>query len=62
MAVAPVEGSVVHAVIGALFVLAYVAIERGWHRNRTRLYVALLNTSQPSPSTLLNRRHQYHAH
>ena len=62
MAVAPVEGSVVHAVIGALFVLAYVAIERGWHHNRTRLYVALLNMSQPSPSTLLNRRHQYHAH
>lgn len=62
MEVVPAEGSVVHAVIGALFVLAYLAVERGWHRASPRLYVALLNMSQPAPATLLDRRHQYHAH
>lgn len=62
MAVAPAEGSIVHGVLGGLFVLAYVAVERGWHRASPRLYVALLNMSQPDPATLLNRRHQYHAH
>ena len=62
MAVAPAEGSVVHAVVGALFVLAYVAVEQGWHRASPRLYVALLNMSQPAPATLLTRRNQYHAH
>lgn len=62
MATAPAEASWVHAMIGALFVLAYVAIERGWHRNRPRLYAALLNTSQPAPATVTNHRTQYHAH
>ncbi len=62
MAVAPAEGSVVHAVVGVLFVGAYVAVERGWHRASPRLYVALLNMSQPASATLLTRRNQYHAH
>ena len=62
MAVAPADWSIVHAIIGALFVLAYLAVERGWHRASPRLYVALLNMSQPAPATLLNRRNQYHAH
>jgi NAD(P)H-quinone oxidoreductase subunit 5 len=62
MSVGPAEGSIVHAIIGALFVLAYIAVERGWHCASPRLYVALLNMSQPAPTTLLNRRQQYHAH
>ena len=62
MQVAPAEWSAVHAVVGALFVLAYIAVEHGWHRTSPRLYVALLNMSQPSPTTLLNRRHQYNAY
>ncbi len=62
MAVAPAEASVVHGIVGVLFVLAYVATERGWHRERPRLYAALLNTSQPAPATLTNRRSEYHAH
>ena len=62
MAVAPAEFSVLHAVVGALFVLAYVAVERGWHRERPRLYTALLNMSQPAPSTITKHRTQYHAH
>jgi NAD(P)H-quinone oxidoreductase subunit 5 len=62
MAVAPADGSALHAIVGVLFVLAYVALERGWHRERPRLYAALLNTSQPAPATLTNRRSEYHAH
>jgi NAD(P)H-quinone oxidoreductase subunit 5 len=45
-----------------VFTLAYVALERGWHRTSTRLYVTLLNTSQPMSRTLLTQRDQYHAH
>jgi hypothetical protein len=62
MAVAPADGSALHAIVGVLFVLSYVALERGWHRERPRLYAALLNTSQPAPATLTNRRSEYHAH
>jgi NAD(P)H-quinone oxidoreductase subunit 5 len=62
MQVAPADGSVVQVLIGGLFVLAYVAAERGWHRASPRLYVALLNMSQPHPSTLTNQRDQYHAY
>jgi NAD(P)H-quinone oxidoreductase subunit 5 len=62
MAVAPAEFSVLHAIVGALFVLVYVAVERGWHRERPRLYTALLNMSQPAPSTITKHRTQYHAH
>jgi NAD(P)H-quinone oxidoreductase subunit 5 len=62
MDAAPAEWSVVHAIVGALFILAYGAVEGGWHRASPRLYVVLLNTSQPAPSTLLNRREHYHAY
>lgn len=62
MAVAPVEISVVHSLVGALFVLAYIAIERGWHRDRPRLYTLLLNMSQPAASTVTTHRSEYHAH
>jgi len=62
MQVAPADGSVVQVLIGGVFVLAYVAAERGWHRASPRLYVALLNMSQPHPSTLTNQRDQYHAY
>lgn len=62
MAVVPAEASIVHGIVGMLFVLAYVATERGWHRERPRLYTALLNMSQPASATLTNRRSDYHAH
>jgi len=52
----------VHWALAAIFVLAYVAVERGWHRASTRLYVTLLNSSQPVPTTLLHRRDQYNAY
>ncbi|MES3629622.1 MAG: proton-conducting transporter membrane subunit [Longimonas sp.] len=61
MDVAPAEASVLHGVVGLLFVLAYVAVERGWHRERPRLYTVLLNMSQPASSTVTTHRSEYHA-
>jgi NAD(P)H-quinone oxidoreductase subunit 5 len=52
----------IHWGLAAVFVVAYVAAERGWHRRSTRLYVALLNSSQPVSTTLLHNREQYNAH
>jgi len=51
-----------HWGLAALFVVAYVATARGWHQRSTRLYVALLNTSQPVSTTLLHNRDQYNAY
>jgi NAD(P)H-quinone oxidoreductase subunit 5 len=62
MAVTPTAITPLHWGLLVVFVLAYVAIEMGWHRGSTRLYVALLNTSQPLPTTLLHNREQYNAH
>ncbi len=62
MAVAPTPLTPVHWGLLAVFILAYVAIEMGWHRASTRLYVTLLNTSQPVPTTLLHNREQYNAY
>lgn len=62
MAVAPGELTIVHWILASIFLLAFIAIERGWHRSSTRLYVALLNSSQPVSSTLLTRRDRYHVH
>jgi NAD(P)H-quinone oxidoreductase subunit 5 len=54
--------SLLHWILAVVFIVAYVAMERGWHRSSTRLYVTLLNTSQPLPTTLLHRRDQYNAY
>jgi NADH:ubiquinone oxidoreductase subunit 5 (chain L)/Multisubunit Na+/H+ antiporter, MnhA subunit len=62
MAVAPTALTPLHWGLLAVFALAYVAIEAGWHRASTRLYVTLLNTSQPVPTTLLHNREQYNAY
>jgi NAD(P)H-quinone oxidoreductase subunit 5 len=62
MAVAPTPLTPLHWGLLAVFVLAYVAVEAGWHRASTRLYVMLLNTSQPVPTTLLHNREQYNAY
>jgi NAD(P)H-quinone oxidoreductase subunit 5 len=62
MAVAPTPLTPLHWGLLAVFVLAYVAIEMGWHRASTRLYVTLLNTSQPASTTLLHNREQYNAY
>ena len=62
MAEAPTALTPLHWGIVAVFVLAYVVLDRGWHRASTRLYVTLLNTSQPVPTTLLHNREQYNAY
>lgn len=56
---APSELTVVHYVIGALFVVSYIAVEFGWQRVSKRLYVALLNLSQPAPETVLTTKEDY---
>lgn len=61
MAITPMALTPAHWVLAGAFVFAYVALQRGWHRGSTRLYVKLLNTSQPLPTTLLTQRDQYHA-
>jgi len=61
-AVAPTSLTPLHWGLAGLFLAAYVAIERGWHRTSTWLYVTLLNTSQPVPRTLLHNREEYNAY
>ncbi|MFB6119572.1 MAG: proton-conducting transporter membrane subunit [Halobacteriaceae archaeon] len=59
MATAPTDLTAVHVGVGALFVAAYVAVDLGWHRASKRLYVALLNLSQPAPDTVLTTTEDY---
>ncbi len=59
MADAPTELTVAHFLALALFVGAYLATEFSWHRSSTRLYVFLLNRSQPDPSTVLTTKEEY---
>jgi NAD(P)H-quinone oxidoreductase subunit 5 len=61
-AVVPTALTPLHGGLVAVFVVAYVAVERGWHRASTRLYVTLHNTAQPVSTTLLNNRDQYNAY
>jgi NAD(P)H-quinone oxidoreductase subunit 5 len=56
---APAEVTVVHGVVAAAFVAAYVAIETGAHQRSRRLYVALVNASQPPVGTLLTAPEEY---
>ena len=56
---AAAELSVVHAVIAVGFLLAYVAMESGILERSQRLYVALVNASQPPTSTLLTSKGEY---
>ncbi|WP_154660597.1 proton-conducting transporter transmembrane domain-containing protein [Halopiger goleimassiliensis] len=60
MTYAPTELTVVHYLVVAAFVGAYIVTELGWHRSSERLYVALLNVSQPSPPTVLTDTEDYH--
>ncbi|MBZ6494500.1 proton-conducting transporter membrane subunit [Natrinema longum] len=53
------EMTVVHYLVVALFVGAYLVAELGWYRSSERLYVALLNVSQPDPSTVLTSTEEY---
>ncbi|MFC5368815.1 proton-conducting transporter membrane subunit [Salinirubrum litoreum] len=56
---APVDLSPVHVLVAVAFLVVYVAIETGLHERSTRLYVALVNASRPSPRTLLTSPEEY---
>jgi len=56
---APTKLTVVHYGVAAAFALAYVVTTLGWHRKSRRLYVALVNLSQPDPDTLLTTKEDY---
>lgn len=59
LAVEPTELTPVHVAVAGVFVVAYVAIEFGYVRRSSRLYVALLNASQPSSETVLTNKEDY---
>jgi len=56
---ATTELTVLHGIIAVGFVGVYVAIETGVHEHSQRLYVALLNATQPSSDTLLSSPEDY---
>ncbi|MUW15242.1 oxidoreductase [Halorubrum sp. CBA1125] len=53
------ELTLLHGVIAVSFVGIYVAIETGIHEHSQRLYVALLNATQPASDTLLTSTEDY---
>jgi NAD(P)H-quinone oxidoreductase subunit 5 len=58
----PVELTVVHGVVAAAFLAAYLAIETGIYRRSDRLYVALLNATRAPSGTLLTSTEEYDEH
>jgi len=56
---APTELSALHALVAVVFLAVYVAIETGAHERSQRLYIALLNASQPASSTVLTATEDY---
>jgi NAD(P)H-quinone oxidoreductase subunit 5 len=59
---ATTELTLLHGVIAVGFVGVYVGIETGIHEHSRRLYVALLNATQPSSNTLLTSTEDYDAY
>ena len=56
------ELTLLHGVVAVTFVGIYVAIETGVHEHSQRLYVALLNATQPPSNTLLTATEEYNEH
>ncbi|GAB7094630.1 NADH dehydrogenase [Halolamina litorea] len=56
---ATTELTLLHGLIAVGFVSVYVAIETGVHEQSRRLYVALLNATQPASDTLLTSTEEY---
>ncbi|WP_340101337.1 proton-conducting transporter membrane subunit [Salinibaculum salinum] len=56
---AATELTSLHGLIAVVFVGIYVSIETGIHERSQRLYVALLNASQPSSDTVLTSTEDY---
>ena len=55
----PTDLTLVHGLVAAAFLAAYVAIETGLYRRSHRLYVALVNASQPATETVLTATEDY---
>jgi NAD(P)H-quinone oxidoreductase subunit 5 len=56
---APQELTPVHVAVVAAFLVGYVAVEYDVQTRSERLYVKLLNISQPSPKTVLTNKGDY---
>ncbi|WP_435067673.1 proton-conducting transporter transmembrane domain-containing protein [Haloplanus sp. C73] len=56
---APADLTIVHGLVLAAFLAAYLAIERGVYERSEWLYVTLLNATQPDPETLLTSQEEY---
>jgi NAD(P)H-quinone oxidoreductase subunit 5 len=56
---APAELTAVHGVVAVAFAIAYVVIETGLYQRSQRLYVALLNATQPPSETILTSTEEY---
>ncbi|MFO7834673.1 MAG: proton-conducting transporter membrane subunit [Halohasta sp.] len=56
---APAELTVVHGVVAVAFGVAYIAIETGLYKHSQRLYVALVNATQPPAETILTATEDY---
>ena len=56
---APTELTALHLLVAAGFVVAYIGVELGIHERSTRLYVALLNASQPASDAVLTSTEDY---
>ena len=56
---APTELSVLHGIVATVFLGAYLAMETGIHERSQRLYVALMNASQPAAGTVLTTTEDY---
>ena len=55
----PTPLTVVHGLVAVAFLAASLAIERGTLRHSRRLYVALVNATQPATPTLLTSTEEY---
>jgi len=55
----PASLGVVHGVVAVAFLAAYVGIETGAYKHSKRLYVWLLNASQPPAGTVLTSTEEY---
>jgi NAD(P)H-quinone oxidoreductase subunit 5 len=56
---ATTELTLIHGIIAVSFVGIYIGIETGIHEQSQRLYVALLNATQPPSETLLTSTEEY---
>lgn len=57
---APTPFHWIHGVMLGVFLGAYLVMVTGVHRSFPRLYVSVLNASQPNPDTIVSYRDEYH--